>query len=260
MSPRAFRVTMATAARRSAADRGQLALALGFYLVVVTVLSALWRAAAEAGGGEVAGYSAVALTWYIAASEAATVALNVRLIEIVGDDIASGAVATELLRPASVLGVRVASAIGYALPRLGACAAVGVAVSLVTAGAPPSGAGLALAVPALVLGVACNLAAQHAFAAAAFWIRDARSTWFLYQKFVFILGGMLLPLEVLPDWLSRVAVALPFAAMAYTPARLASGHVEPHLLLVQLGWLGVLSLLAAGAFAAGERRLQVVGG
>ena len=119
---------------------------------------------------------------------------------------------------------------------------------------------LLLAVPALVLGVACNLAAQHAFAAAAFWIRDARSTWFLYQKFVFILGGMLLPLEVLPDWLHRIAVVLPFATMAYAPARLASGHVEPTLLLAQVGWLAALCLAAGAAFAAGERRLQVVGG
>lgn len=260
MSARAFLVTLTTSARRSLADRSGLAMAAGFYFVVVSVLSALWRAAAESGGGEVAGYTAVALTWYITASEAATVALNVRLIEIIGDDIASGAVATELLRPASVLGVRIASAIGNALPRLGACVAVGVAVSVATVGAPPSFAGVALAVPALVLGVACNLAAQHAFAAAAFWIRDARSTWFLYQKFVFILGGMLLPLEVLPDWLSRIAIVLPFAAMAYAPARLAAGHVEPLLLVAQLGWLAVLALVATVAFRSGERRLQVVGG
>jgi ABC-2 type transport system permease protein len=169
-------------------------------------------------------------------------------------------VATELLRPASVLVVRLASTIGNALPRLAVCIAAGAGLSLVTVGAPPSGAALVLALPALVLGVTCNLAAQHAFAAAAFWIRDARSTWFLYQKFVFILGGMLLPLEVLPDWLHRVAAALPFAAMSYAPARLASGHVEPGLLLVQLAWLAVLSLAAGAAFAAGERRLQVVGG
>ena len=97
-------------------------------------------------------------------------------------------------------------------------------------GPPPSAAALALAVPAALLALACNLAAQHAFAGAAFWLRDARSTWFLYQKLVFLLGGMLLPLEFLPRALADVAKVLPFAAMAYAPARLASGHVEPRLL------------------------------
>ena len=115
-------------------------------------------------------------------------------------------------------------------------------------------------VASLVLAVACNLAAQHAFAGAAFWIRDARSTWFLYQKLVFILGGMLMPLQVLPGWLHALAGALPFMAMAYAPARLASGHLDPQLLVVQLAWLAVLAGAAAAVFGAGERRLQVVGG
>jgi ABC-2 type transport system permease protein len=101
---------------------------------------------------------------------------------------------------------------------------------------------------------------QHAFAAAAFWIDDAKSTWFLYQKLVFVLGGMLLPLEVLPGPMEAVARWSPLASMAYAPARLASGHLEPHLLLVQLAWLGAAAWTAHAAFAAGERRLQVVGG
>jgi ABC-2 type transport system permease protein len=108
--------------------------------------------------------------------------------------------------------------------------------------------------------VACNILAQHAFAAAAFWIRDAGSTWFLYQKLVFVLGGMLIPLEALPGWLQASAAALPFRAMSYAPARLAAGHVEPVLLLEQLGWLAVLLVAAVAVFGAGERRLQVVGG
>ena len=49
-------------------------------------------------------------------------------------------------------------------------------------------------------------------------------------------------------------------AMAYAPARLASGHFEPSLLLVQCGFLATMALLAGIAFRAGERRLQTVGG
>ncbi len=49
-------------------------------------------------------------------------------------------------------------------------------------------------------------------------------------------------------------------AMAYVPARLAAGHWEPLLLVVQLFWIGALAVLATAAFGAGERRLQVVGG
>ncbi len=196
----------------------------------------------------------------MATSEAATVSLDTRLIESTGEDIGSGAIAVELLRPVSVLAIRVATEIGRCLPRLAVCAALGLALARVLAGPPPDAIGLALAGPSLVLAIACNLVAQHAFAAAAFWVRDARSTWFIYQKFVFVVGGMLLPLEVLPHALTRVALVLPFMAMAYAPARLASGHVEPWLLLVQLAWLVGLGAIAVSVFARGERRLQVAGG
>lgn len=260
MSTRWAWASAGTAARQSVAERGGLAVVVAFYVLVVVVLAGLWRVAAEAGGGAVAGYSAVALTWYIATTEAATCALSPRLIDDVGRAIGSGAVAVELLRPASVVGVRLASEVGRCLPRLAACAVAGVVVCLLTAGPPPGAGALALAAPSLVLAVACNLAAQHAVAAMAFWVRDAGSGWFLYQKLVFVTGGMLIPLEVLPGWLQRVAAALPFRAMAYAPARLASGHLEPALLVEQLAWLAALLVAATLAFGAGERRLQVVGG
>jgi ABC-2 type transport system permease protein len=249
-----------TAAHSVIAERGGIGVAVGFYIIVVSVLSGLWRAAAHVNGGQVAGYSAVALTWYIATTEAAVVALNIRMIDDVGRDIGSGAVAVELLRPASVVAVRVATEVGRALPRLAALAAAGVVVASISAGAPPRPLMLLLAGPSLVLAIAVNIVAQHTFAAAAFWLRDAGSVWFLYQKLVFILGGMLIPLEALPGWLHTAANVLPFRAMAYIPARLASGHLEPVLLLEQVAWLVALGAVAAAVFGAGQRRLQVVGG
>jgi ABC-2 type transport system permease protein len=260
VSERWPRVALASASRRTVRDRGPLLVSVLFYVIVASVLATLWRVAAHAGGGAVGDYSAAALTWYIVTSEAAVCALNVRLIEQIGDDIASGAVAVELLRPAPPLGVRLATELGRSLPRLVGCMAAGAVIAGIAAGAPPDASALVLAAPSLVLAITCNLLAQHAFAAAAFWVRDARSTWYLYQKLVFILGGMLIPLELLPGWLHAIAASLPFLAMAYAPARLASGHFEPALLAVQIAWLVVLGLAARAMFAAGERRLQVVGG
>jgi ABC-2 type transport system permease protein len=253
-------VAVRTAAQQAVAEPAAMAVSFVFYVIVVAMLSGLWRVGAEANGGRVAGYTGVALTWYIAASEATTVPFRQRLIENIGRDIGDGSVAVELLRPVSVLGVRVATELGWVLPRLAGCAALGTVVATFTGGGPPDAAGLVLAAPSLVLAVACNLVAQHAFAAVAFWVRDAGSTWFLYQKLVFVLGGMLIPLEALPGWLESTTAMLPFRAMSYAPARLAAGYVEPVLLLEQLAWLAVLLAAATAAFNAGERRLQVVGG
>ena len=137
---------------------------------------------------------------------------------------------------------------------------MGIVLATVTAGGPPHWGALALALPSIVLALAANVVAQHAFAASAFWLRNAGTAWYLYQKLVFVLGGMLIPLEVFPSALEAVTRVLPFRAMAYAPARLASGHLEPMLILEQVGWLAVIALLTTVVFAAGERRLQVVGG
>lgn len=260
MTLRAVLEAVRSAAQRVVADRGGLGVTLAFYLVIVATLTGLWRVAVGANQGVLDGYTAVALTWYIVTSEAAIVSVDARLIQRIGDDIAQGTVAVEMLRPASVLGVRVASEVGRGLPRVALLLAAGGLLATVVAGGPPRPATLLLAAPSLALAIVANLIAQHAVAAVAFWLRDAGSAWFLYLKAVFLLGGMIIPLELLPRALERSALFLPFRAMAYAPARLAAGFSEPLLLVEQVAWIGVLAVLAAAAFRAGERRLQVVGG
>jgi len=255
--PRRVAAAVAAAARRTATDRPGLLMTAAFHLLVVTALGSLWRAAA--GTGTLAGYDADALFWYIVASEAATVPVAMRMIERIGDDIADGSIEVELVRPVGVLALRLATELGTTLPRLAVCAVTGPALGLLVTGTAPPAAAVALAAPALVLAVGCNIAAQHAFASLAFAVRDARSAWFLYQKLVFVLGGMLVPLELLPPWLATVARSLPFAAMSYAPARLLSGEGDAWLPAVQVAWLVVLTGLAALGFALGQRRLQRVG-
>ena len=240
---------------RILSNGGSVFFTAAFYLMVTAVLAALWSAAASVNDGNIVGYSASALIWYIATSEAATISLPQRLIEEIGEDVRGGAIEMEMLRPASVLLVRLSGQFGSMVARLAICATSGLVFSLVFAGRPGDVGALLLAAPALVLALMLSLVAQHLFASIAFWIRDATATWFLYQKLIFVLGGMLLPLEVLPQTMETIARWLPFSAMAYIPARLASGHFEPHLLLIQLAWLVVVGLAATMTFAAGQRRL-----
>ena len=134
-------------------------------------------------------------------------------------------------------------------------------LATVVAGGPPRPATLVLVAPSLVLAITANLFAQHAVAAIAFWIRDAGSIWFLYMKAVFILGGMIIPLELLPDGLQRLrdAPAVPGHGLrAGAPRGRASG--SRRCCSSSSFWIGVLAVGASLAFRAGERRLQVVGG
>jgi viologen exporter family transport system permease protein len=255
-----YMVAFRSSARRTLQAPGQLVVRVLFYGVILGVLSALWKVACAVNGGSIAGYSFRAMLWYLVASEAAVIAINPRLIEYIGVDIGSGGIAVEMLRPISVVGLRIATAFGEAVVRFGFALSLGVMFALFTVGPPPNAAAASVALPAAVLAVAANLAGQHSFAAIAFWANDSKAAWFLYQKLVFLVGGMLLPLELFPPVLAHVSYFLPFWTMSYVPARLLSGHLEPWLLLLQGAWLVVLMAGAAAVFGMGQRRLEVVGG
>lgn len=246
--------------RRIVASPGEMIGRVCFYGVIVGVLASLWRAAAETNGGAIVGYDAAAITWYIVFSEAAVNGTKFRMIEHIGTEIGSGAFEVEMLRPVRAVTFRIAGELGDAVVRLGAMVLAGTAFGTWIAGPPPDAGAFSLALAAGILAIACNIAAQHAFAAMAFWQHEAKGAWFLYQKLVFILGGMLLPLQIFPAWLEAAAWASPFWTMSYAPARLAAGFFEPALLLGQIAWLAVLYGAALAAFAAGERHLQRGGG
>lgn len=231
-----------------------------FFILPPLVLGMVWKVAAEESGGSIVGYNAGQLVWYIAMAETAVLTVRNRLIEFIGDDIGSGRITVELQRPISPLGLRLASEFGFMAPRVATALVLATGVGLALGGPPPSRLSLVLALPALLIGLAVNASWQHLFAAASFWVREAKGAWFIYTKLVFVLGGMLLPLEVLPGWLETVAKALPFMAMVYVPSRLAAGFFEPELMVLQLLWLAIGIVAAHRAFAAGQRHLMNGGG
>ena len=245
---------------RTIRSPSDLAVRVGFFAIILVVMSALWGAAVDANGGSIEGYTRASLLWYVFAAQTAVLGVRPRSVEEIGDEIGSGSIAVQMLRPVSVFGLRMAVDLGEACARLMAAFVAGAAITWAFAGPPPSMAGLAMAVPAVVLATSANIACTHAFGGIAFWLLDAKASWFFFQKLVFLPGGMLIPLELLPWPLEVISLALPFATMAYVPGRIASGHPDPLLLAWQVGWLVALTAAAFGVFAAGERRLQVTGG
>lgn len=85
----------------------------------------------------------------------------------------------------------------------------------------------------------------------------------VWQKLVFVLGGLMLPLSIYPGWLQSLALATPFAAMLYGPGSLVSGN-EPGLALPLalklLGWCALAAVVMCVLERRGVRRLEVEGG
>ena len=78
------------------------------------------------------------------------------------------------------------------------------------------------------------------------------------------LGGGLMPLAMMPDWLRLIVQNTPFAQAIYVPIGLLSGLTPlseaPRLLAIQLVWLAGMAVLSRLIFAAAIRRITVQGG
>ncbi|MHC4481210.1 MAG: ABC transporter permease, partial [Planctomycetota bacterium] len=80
---------------------------------------------------------------------------------------------------------------------------------------------------------------------------------------VYVLGGLIVPLPLLPHWLQGVVNFLPFRGIVDVPARLYMGHIPPAqalpMLLHQLAWTAALVAFGRALLSRGLRRLVVQG-
>ena len=86
----------------------------------------------------------------------------------------------------------------------------------------------------------------------------------LFGGMIATLGGLIIPLQLFPDWAQPIIYALPFAGMLDLPARLYTGNIAPAglvwVLAHQLGWTAILVVAGRLALARGTRRIVVQGG
>ena len=85
----------------------------------------------------------------------------------------------------------------------------------------------------------------------------------MYNKLVFTIGGMMLPLEMFPEALRQVCRWLPFQAVAYFPAKTAvqfDAMAMVNMLAIQGLWVVILGLLLVAVYRKGVTKLNVNGG
>jgi ABC-2 type transport system permease protein len=97
-----------------------------------------------------------------------------------------------------------------------------------------------------------------------FWTNDISGPSTFYEVTAGILGGVLVPLALLPEPLQAAAPFLPIQAVYSVPMVLLLGKTDGgspwNGLLLQVAWIGVLWLLGLVLWRAGLRRYESVGG
>lgn len=223
----------------------------------------LWQVTfAAAGVTQINGLTLGMTMWYLMLAE--TIELSrPRLANTISDSVKDGSIAYILGKPYDFLLYQYSTAMGETIFRAAMNAVIGSALVWLLVGAPPDPFGWPLVLVALFGAWTVNFCITALIGLSAFVVEDVNAFMWIYQKLVFILGGLLIPLDFYPGWLQTIAKALPFSAMLYGPARL---FVEPSLsaffstLGLQLAWVAALSLLLVAFYRRSLAHLAINGG
>jgi len=249
------------AARQRARDRAAIVGRMGFYALILFIFSRLWEVVLART--PVPGIDADSFLWYLAITE--WIVLSVPLLHLeIERDVVRGDLAYRLTRPVPYPLARLAEGFGDMLVRMSVLGAFGFALAFVYTGTIPIGPWGWVGVAALgVSAGALTLVFYMTIGLLAFWIHDTRPVYWMWQKASFVLGGLIVPLELYPDWLRALADASPFSALLHGPGRIALGGPPELVFEVAaklLVWSAVAITILILVFRRGLRSVVIGGG
>lgn len=249
--------------------RSQLAYVLDFLtrslflLVILFIFFQLWSVTfAQVGEQQIAGYTFEQMIWYLAVAESVILAAP-KLNAKVEAEVKNGDIAYQLTRPASYLLMHYGSYMGEAAIRVTVNLLLGSALATLWFGWTMPGLNVPLCLLVMVGAFTVSFLLTMLISLCAFWVEETRGLDFVYNKLLFTIGGMLLPLEMFPDSLRAVSEWLPFQTVAYFTAKTA---VRPdasevlRMIAIQWGWAALLAIAAALVYRKGVHKLNVNGG
>ncbi|MBN1878316.1 MAG: ABC-2 family transporter protein [Anaerolineae bacterium] len=252
------------AARQQWAYRGELLMRSVSMVLFMGVFMALWSTAfAIREGGKLVGYSLTEMVWYLAMTE--TVALSTSRVFIeISEAVKSGDLTYTLMRPVSYPFFQVANSLGNAVPRfalnlLTASAVVALGVGWNVGNLAGFLAFLGTAALALILDALIAVL----IGLTAFWLEEVMPVFWIYQKLLFTVGGLFLPLEFFPGWLRAVSAWLPFRFVTNVPARAFVAFNQAEVLQSVVGqiiYILIFTGLVSWVWHIAQRRMVVHGG
>ncbi len=253
-----------TAARSNLAYLSEVAARTVFLAVILYIFLRLWQVTyGDTGATQLGGLTLPQMLWYLVMTETLTLSAP-RVAPEIDQDVRTGALAVQLIRPLSYPLARLWSTLGERLVRFGLNLVVGAAIALLLVGPIAfSAGGLLLFLLALPCAFTLDFLGQFLIGMGAFWLEDTSGLLLIYSRITMILGGMLIPLELFPQAVQPWLRALPFSSIIYGPARM---FVHPDAaflrdLIVRQGLaIVVLSGAVALVYRAGIRRIHANGG
>lgn len=97
----------------------------------------------------------------------------------------------------------------------------------------------------------------------AFWFQEVAPVNWVWQKLLFMFGGLLIPLKFYPEWIQKIALRLPFSAILNQPAELLihySDHQSFVLSLILLGWIFLIFCIITVLYSFARKSITIYNG
>jgi ABC-2 type transport system permease protein len=232
-----------------------------FLITCLLIFSNLWQIVATRAGAHT--FSPEHLLWYIAFNEWVFISLP-DIQDQMEQDLRTGRLAYLISRPISYLGATFVEAIGVLSMNL---LVLGLVTLLFTWGMtgslPFHPAGLLLTVVFGFLAGCVAVLFQMMIGLSAFWLQEVSPFYWLWEKLLFMFGGLILPLTVYPEWLQKIAYLTPFPAILGGRSALIFDFTLDYALMLAvalIGWgiIGIVGLILI--YRRGLRILNIEGG
>jgi ABC-2 type transport system permease protein len=248
------------AAVKALREPGELYGRVVFFAVILGVFASLWQAVAEAGLPLAS--DPRTLVWYLAATE--WILLSAPPVHLdLQESIRRGDVACQLGRPVSFAGAAFAEGLGLLAVRAPVLGVTAFACPWwFTSWTPPFPVFLRV-VPLGLVAAAVITGLCEAIGLLAFWLQDVSPVYWVWQKLLFVLGGLMLPLQVYPEFIRRAAAFTPFPSVLGGPASfvLQDAGADTAALAWNLALWGSLTALSVWwLFRRAVRALTINGG
>jgi ABC-2 type transport system permease protein len=253
-----------TAARQQTTYRAELLSRAVTMAIFMAVFMALWSTAFRTTGDTViSGFTFPMMIWYLIMTETVVLSTSRIFLEI-SESVKSGELAYSLVRPISYPLLAIMESLGNSLPRFATNLITGVIVVWPIVGTiAGSVEGLGAFLVVAVLGLVLDALVALIIGLSAFWIEDVTPVSWIYQKLLFTVGGMFVPLDFFPSWLRNVVDYLPFRLIVYAPAKMfvAFDFAAFSRTLLHMGiYLVIFGALVAAVWRAAKRRMVIQGG
>ena len=248
-----------------------LAYATDFFLgssviaAVVFIFYFLWKAIyAQSASQVISGFTFVQLMWYLVMSESIFSRARGNIIKKINDDIKTGDIAYAINKPYGLLPYAYASSIGQLMLTAASAFVFSSVIIAAMVGLPSINlADVPFMLVSIVLAMTLLFLIYFASGMLAFWLEDTSAVRWIISKIIFIFGGVLIPLQFLPDWLKGAALVLPFSYTSYAPASLFvkfTFSAFASSVFMQISWIVIFVLLISVFEKIGLKRVVLNGG